>query len=174
MVLFLGFSGSGKTTALTNISRAIAKARWGKIGTIKRIHDKDFSIDSKGKDTWLHAASGASIVVAVAPKEIDIIKKEEDTSTISLQEVLGIFRRSKVDYLLVEGLHQKFEKVRGIKRIICARSEAQAKDLMKLHPRNILFITGKFANKSRGKEINGVPVLYLPRDNAEALRLIGR
>ena len=174
IVLFHGFSGGGKTTALTSISRAIVKARLGKIGTIKRIHDRDFSIDSKGKDTWLHASSGSSVVVAVAPKEIDIIRKEEDTSTVTLQEILWIFRRSKVDYLLVEGLHQKFEKDKQVERIICAKNEAQAKDLIKIHDGNILFVTGKFANKSHGKEIDGIPVLSLPRDNAKALRLIGR
>ncbi|MGA2876111.1 MAG: molybdopterin-guanine dinucleotide biosynthesis protein MobB [Nitrososphaerales archaeon] len=174
IVLFHGFSGGGKTTALTSISRAIVKARLGKIGTIKRIHDRDFSIDSKGKDTWLHASSGSSVVVAVAPKEIDIIRREEDTSTISLREILGIFTRSKVDYLLVEGLHQKFENARNVKRIICAKNEAQAKDLMKIHHGNILFVTGKFANKSRGKEINGIPVFSLPRDGAKALHLIER
>jgi molybdopterin-guanine dinucleotide biosynthesis protein MobB len=173
-VLFLGFSGGGKTTALTTIARAMVKGRWGKIGSIKRIHDKDFSIDYEGKDTWLHASSGSSIVVAVAPREIDIIRKEEDTSKIDLQEILGIFRRSRVDYLLVEGLHKKFENVKGVKRIICAKSERQARDLLKINPGSILFITGRFANKLKGSEISGVPVLRLPRDGSKALRLIGR
>lgn len=171
IVLFLGYSESGKTFALTSISRAL-KAKGKKIGTIKRIHDRNFSIDAKGKDTWLHAASGASIVVGFAPKEISIIRKERDTSEVSLKEILGIFQQSKVDYLLVEGLHKKFEKVRGVKRIICARSKTEALSLAKIHTGKILFTTGKFAKGSLRREIGSIPILSFPRDNAKALRLI--
>ena len=171
IVLFLGFSGSGKTTALSSISRALVKGHRGKVGSIKRIHEENFSIDSKGKDTWQHAASGSSVVVAFARKEIDIISKK-DTRSVTLKEILEIFRRSKVDYLLVEGLHKKFENVRGVKRIVCARSQSEAADLIKIHSGKILFVTGKFAKKIHDRKIGSVPILCLPQDNDEALRLV--
>lgn len=173
-MLFLGYSGSGKTTALTNVSRTLVEKGWGKIGTIKRIHDPNFSIDSEGKDTRLHASTGASIVVAFAPKEIDVIRKEKDTSKISIGEVLEIFRRAKVDYLLVEGLHKKFEKVRHVERVICARTEAEATELIKAHPGKILFLAGRFAKGLDKEKICNFPVLLLPRDDVKALQLIGR
>lgn len=172
IVLFLGFSEGGKTTALTAICRAIARRNLGKVGSIKRIHEKNFSIDSSGKDTFLHAESGSSVVMAVSPRELDIISKR-DTSKVTLKELIGVFKRSKVDYLLVEGLHQKFEKVRGIKLIICAKSESQAKELLEMHKGNIVFITGKFTHKAHSKTIGHFPVLTLPRDNSKALSLIG-
>lgn len=174
IVLFLGYSGSGKTTALTSISRTLSRRRWGRIGTIKRIHDRNFSINPKGKDTQLHMSAGASVVVAFALKEIDVMKKVRDTSRVSLRELLGIFRRAKVDYLLVEGLHKKFEKSKRVKRIICARTEAEAKELIKDHPGKILFLTGRFARKIDKRKIGNFQVLSLPRDNVRAIRLIGR
>lgn len=173
IILFLGFSGSGKTTALTCLARAIVKNRLGKVGSIKRVHEDDFTIDSKGKDTWQHAESGSSVVLVFAKKEMDIIRRR-DTRSVRLAEILSIFRRSKVDYLLVEGLHKKFENLRGVERIICAKSESQASELMKMHGGKILFCTGKFTTKSQRREIEGVPVLSLPREARKALRLINR
>jgi molybdopterin-guanine dinucleotide biosynthesis adapter protein len=171
IILFLGFSGSGKTTALTSISSAIRKHHLGKVGSIKRVHEKEFSIDSKGKDTWLHANSGSSVVLVFAKKELDIIKKK-DTRSVKLDEILEIFRGSKVDYLLVEGLHKKFERMKGVKRIVCAKSKLQAIELMKIHRGQILFCTGRFTCRSKTKEINGIPVLRFPRDIGMAIRLI--
>lgn len=173
-MLFLGYSGGGKTTALTNVCRTLYEAGWGKIGTIKRIHDRNFSIDTKGKDTHLHSSAGASVVVAFAPNEIDIIKKEKDTSKVSPREILRIFTEAKIDYLLVEGLHKKFEKVKRVKRVICARSEVEAIELIKAHPGKILFLTGRFAKKIDKTKIVNFPVLSLPRDNIRAIELIGR
>ena len=170
-ILFRGYSGSGKTWALTQTARALVKAKRGKIGTIKGIHDRSFTIDSKGKDTWLHAASGASIVAAFAPKEVDIIRKENASKT-SLEAILGTYRESHVDYLLVEGLHKRMRNLGQVYEIICARNEAEAKKLARVSRHRLLFITGRFARNSRRARIAGVPVLSLPRDNAQALDLV--
>ncbi|MDG6907589.1 MAG: molybdopterin-guanine dinucleotide biosynthesis protein MobB [Nitrososphaerota archaeon] len=171
IVLFLGFSGSGKTTALTCISRAIVKGHLGKVGSIKRVHETNFSIDSKGKDSWMHATSGSSVVMVFAKKELDVIKRES-TRSVSQKEILEVFKRSKVDYLLVEGLHKKFEHARGIKRVICARDRSQAADLIKLHRNKIEFITGKLGNSSNLQSFEGIPILKLPRDVRKAVQLI--
>ena len=171
VVLFLGFSGSGKTWALTAIIRELTNQGF-KVGTIKRIHEPNFSIDVKGKDTWRHASVGASTVLAVAPREIDLIRRYADTSTISTKEILSFFSHSKLDYLFVEGLHAKFERLHGIKRIVCARTQREATELLKLHKGGILFITGRFAEKTKRTEINSTPILSLPRDNSRAVNLI--
>ncbi len=175
IILFVGLSGGGKTTALTTLARGITRANLGKIGTIKRIHERNFSIDdSRGKDTWLHARAGASVILAFAPKEIDIIRKERDTSKIRAKEIIEVFKKTKVDYLLVEGLHKKFESLPTVKQIICARSERQALDLLDLHRGNVIFITGKFASKFTRARVKGIPVLSLPRDIEKALEMISK
>ena len=174
IVLFLGYSNSGKTTVLTALTKGIVKRHLGKVGTLKHIHhDPKFTIDAKGKDTWLHAASGASVVVSLAPEELAIIRKEPRVENLSLDSILSIFRREKVDYVLVEGLYRKFSRRRGVYKIICASTEKQALDLLEEHgTRNIVCITGRIARDSK-KEIRGIPVLRLPRDIGKIIGLIG-
>jgi len=175
IVLFLGFSNSGKTTALTSVASEIVRRRLGKVGTLKHIHhDPDFTIDTKGKDTWLHAASGASIVISLAPSELAIIRREPGVENLSLDNILAIFRREKVDYVLVEGLYRKFSRKRGVSKILCAVSEEQALDLLKEHgSRNVVCVTGKVALKSSQKEIQGIPVLSVSKEIGRILSLIG-
>lgn len=174
VVLFLGFSNSGKTTALTSLASEIVRRRLGKVGTLKHIHhDPDFTIDTKGKDTWLHAASGASVVISLAPSELAIIRKEPGVENLSLDEFLSIFRREKVDYVLVEGLYRKFSRKKGVAKIMCAVSEEQALDLLKEHgSKNVVCITGKVALKNLHKEIQGIPVLNVSKDIRKILSLI--
>ena len=165
VVLFLGYSGSGKTTALTSVAKEIVKRRLGRVGTLKHIHhDPDFSIDTRGKDTWLHAASGASVVISLAPNELAIIKREPGVENLNLDSFLAIFRGEKVDYVLVEGLYRKFSRKRGVSKILCVISEEQALDLLKEHGlKNVVCITGKVAKSSR-REIQGIPVLSVTKD----------
>jgi molybdopterin-guanine dinucleotide biosynthesis adapter protein len=173
VILFLGYSNSGKTTALTSLARAIVKRRLGRVGTLKHIHhDPDFTIDTKGKDTWLHAASGASVVVSLAPKELAIIKKGKDIEELGIDQILSIFRREKVDYALIEGLYRKMSRKRGVVRILCASSAKQAVDLLNQHgSRGVVCITGRIAS-SRKKSLEGLPVFQIPRDAGKILSLI--
>ncbi|MCL4519548.1 MAG: molybdopterin-guanine dinucleotide biosynthesis protein MobB [Thaumarchaeota archaeon] len=122
----------------------------------------------------MHASAGASVVVAFAPKEIDIIRKERSTSKVDVKEILGVFEKAGVDYLLVEGVHKKFRVIGKARRIICARSEQEAENLITIHSDELLFVTGKFAKKSKKREIDNLPILSLPRDGARALDLIGK
>lgn len=171
IVLFRGYSGSGKTWALASIARAIVKANRGKVGSIKGIHERNFTIDSKRKDSWRHAAAGASIIAVIAPNEVDVVKRGSTHDSV-LAEILSEFRKSGVDYLLVEGLHKKFENLNQVREVICARNESEAESLVSLRAGKVLFITGKFAQRSTGGEINHIPVLSLPRDCAVALDMI--
>lgn len=172
-VLFLGYSGSGKTWALTHIAQTLVRTRRAKIGTIKGIHDSGFTIDSRGKDTWLHASAGASIIAAIAPREVDIIRRGRSTEA-SLKEVIRVFKRAGVDYLLVEGLHRRFENSTGVKIVICARSEPEARRLAEAHRQRALFITGRFVGSANAERILGIPLISLPRDLANAIDLMER
>lgn len=165
IALFLGYSG--KTTALTAIARGMKEARWGKVGTLKHVHDR---LDTKGKDTWLHFGSGASIVMAATTSEICIMKRERNQSVDSL---IGMFKNEAVDYLLVEGFFDKFSRRQGVIRILCASSEREALELIKKHGRRrILFITGRIAKKKSPGTLFGMPVLNLPEESKRALKLI--
>lgn len=170
IVLFLGYSGAGKTTAISVLVKALAR-RGETVGTLKHIHDPRFTIDVEGKDTWLHAKSGASIVVALSPNELTLIKKG-DTTKMTFDDILPFFRDAGIRYLFAEGMYRKLQKKRDIVRVLCAGSEKDAIDLLRQHPRPVC-ILGNPSMDASVKSIEHVPVLRLPKDLREVLSLIG-
>ena len=168
MVVFLGYSNSGKTSAIVKVVRQLVK-QVKRVGTLKHIHDKDFTIDTKGKDTWRHAAAGSSTVVALAPKELTVIEKG-DTSNLTIDQLIGIFKSRGVDYLLIEGLYRRLSRRRGVMRILCARSNEEAEELLRIHPKPLCILNRKHP---RGETLAGIPVLSLPRDMPLLMRLMG-
>ena len=116
VILFLGYSGSGKTTAITAVVRALKK-RGKKVATIKHIHDRKFTIDTPGKDTWLHAAAGASIVVSLAATELTVIRRE-DTTHMKLDKIISMLRKERTSYVLIEGLYRRLSTRRGVNRVL--------------------------------------------------------
>ncbi len=169
IVVFLGYSNSGKTTAIVRVVEELAKSGM-KVGTLKHIHDEGFTIDRVGKDTWRHASAGATTVVALAPEEIAIIEKG-DTSEIAIDDLIDIFTSRHVDYLIIEGLYRKLSRRKGVTRVLCARSVEEAEELLAIHPRPVCIL-----NRREGgvKSILGVPILALPRDMKKFMSLIGR
>ncbi len=164
----MGYSNAGKTSAIVSVVGQLVKAG-RKVGTLKHIHDKDFTIDTEGKDTWRHSSAGASTVIALAPNELTIIEKG-DTTGLTLDELFGIFRSRGVDYLLVEGLYRRLSKRRGVTRILCARNLEEAKELLALHPRPVCILN---RGEDKGTAFEGIPVLTLPRDMGNLMSLIG-
>lgn len=171
VVVFVGYSDSGKTTAITTVARAL-KRRGRKVATIKHVHHRDFSIDTPGKDTWLHAAAGSSIVVALAPKELAIIWKM-DTTTMKLDSIIGMLKKEGVEYILVEGLYRKLSTRRDVIRVLCSTTKQQALTILKsMHPKPI-FIAGKLARGRTGESFCDIPLIDFPTDTSIFLRLIG-
>ena len=167
MVVFLGYSNAGKTSAIVNVVGQLVKSG-KKVGTLKHIHDRDFTIDTKGKDTWRHASAGASTVIAIAPNELTIIEKE-DTSDLTIDRLFRIFRARQVDYLIIEGLYRKLSRRRGVVRILCVRTPEEAKELLALHPTPACILNRKETGQAT---IQGVPVLRLPRDLGRLMRIV--
>ncbi|RMF89096.1 MAG: molybdopterin-guanine dinucleotide biosynthesis protein B [Methanobacteriota archaeon] len=91
---------SGKTTAVEELVREF-KRRGLKVGTIKQIHEPDFTIDTVGKDSWRHAEAGADIVVSAAPGEVAAIKRLRDGDRV--KEALALLRGLPLDLVIIEG-----------------------------------------------------------------------
>ncbi|MDA4111588.1 MAG: molybdopterin-guanine dinucleotide biosynthesis protein B [Thaumarchaeota archaeon] len=172
IVSFLGYKESGKTTALEHVCRKLTLDGW-KVGTIKHIHESEFTIDHKGKDTWRHARAGASVVVSVSKKELAVIRKC-NTSEVGLESIFKIFKAEHMDFVLIEGYYKKLakEKRRNITRILCAKNTEDALELLHEHLRPIC-ICGKIA-ESTAKDLLGTPFAKFPRDKSKVMRLIGR
>ena len=91
---------NGKTTTVECLVRELT-TRGFKVGTIKQIHEMDFSMDLEGKDTWRHAKAGAKIVVSAAPSEICAIKNIEGKNRF--KEAMHMLEVESLDYVIVEG-----------------------------------------------------------------------
>jgi len=104
---FYGNSNSGKTTLIEKICRNLKKENL-KIAVIKHIPHKNFSIDSKTKDTGKFKNLGVD-VVAFSPNETAFILGGMNfTDMISKLKNIGSY-----DVILVEGLKkQNIPKIR--------------------------------------------------------------
>ncbi len=109
---------SGKTTTVEYLIRELSKKY--RVGTIKKIHEENFTIDKKGKDSWRHAMAGAKVVVTCAPKEVAVIKKLENENRF--KAALKLLECEPLDIVIIEGLPPM-----DIPIILAARSENDAK-----------------------------------------------
>ncbi|MFQ5800813.1 MAG: molybdopterin-guanine dinucleotide biosynthesis protein B [Candidatus Hydrothermarchaeales archaeon] len=91
---------SGKTTAVEALVRELKK-RGLKVGTIKQIHEQDFSIDKRGKDSWRHVGAGADVVVTASPAEVAAIKRIPGKDRF--QEAVMLLDGQNLDIVIVEG-----------------------------------------------------------------------
>lgn len=135
VVSVTGFHGVGKTRVVVAIVRELTR-RGYKVGTVKHIPEREFTIDQSGKDTWSHAKAGAKVIVSLAPKEVTKIEKR----SARLDEVLDNLQG--LDFVVVEG----FKSATGLARVVVARSEADSSKLR-----------DKFTIACVGRKCLGVP-----------------
>lgn len=110
MLGFAAFSGTGKTTLLTQII-PILIAHELRIGLIKHSHH-DFQIDQPGKDSFRLRAAGASQVMLVSAHRRAIITEIESEREPRLDDELKHLDQSELDLLLVEGFTaEQFPKI---------------------------------------------------------------
>lgn len=115
----VGFKKSGKTRVVEGLVRELAR-RGYRVGTIKHIRERDFTIDRPGKDTWKHAKAGAKLVVSVGPQELATIEKR----SAKLEEITRGLRG--LDFVGVEG----WREFKGIARIAVCRNVSEVKKLV--------------------------------------------
>jgi molybdopterin-guanine dinucleotide biosynthesis protein B len=138
-VVVTGFKKSGKTAVVEGLVREMVK-RGYRVGTIKHISEKEFSIDAPDKDTWRHAKAGASVVVSQAPREVAIITKRPT----KLDEIMSALQR--LDFVILEG----FRESKGMAKIVVPRTAEEVSKLV-----------DKFTIACVGYGKRGMPVLNL-------------
>ncbi|MGR8998362.1 MAG: molybdopterin-guanine dinucleotide biosynthesis protein B [Gammaproteobacteria bacterium] len=107
---FAAFSGTGKTTLLTQII-PILKQQGLCIGLIKHSHH-NFQIDQPGKDSFRLREAGASPVMLVSTHRRAIITEIAPEREPRLDDQLLLFDQSELDLILVEGFKaEQFPKI---------------------------------------------------------------
>ena len=98
---FAAFSGTGKTTLLTQLI-PILRQEGLRIGLIKHSHH-NFQIDQPGKDSFRLREAGASPVMLVSSHRRVIITEFQDIKEPVLDDELLAFDQTDLDLILVEG-----------------------------------------------------------------------
>jgi len=107
---FAAFSGTGKTTLLTQII-PILRQHGLRIGLIKHGHH-DFQIDQPGKDSFRLREAGASPVMLVSRNRRAIITEISPEREPRLDDQLKLFDQAELDLILVEGFKaEQFPKI---------------------------------------------------------------
>ena len=159
-IAVVGGKKSGKTATIESLSKELTQ-RGYKIAAVKHIPEPDFTIDTKGKDTWKFAQSGAKIVVAVSAAEIATIEKTESRN-LSLKAILRKCRDS--DLVLLEGFRELVAEDKSIYKIVVVRSPEETAESLKIF-NPILAFTGPYQPKSGLKRIPYVDI----REDSERL-----
>ena len=160
VIAVVGGQKSGKTATIEILTKELTQ-RGYKIAAVKHIPEPDFTIDTKGKDTWKFARSGAKIVVGVSAAEVATIEKTEFRN-LSLRAILRKCRGS--DLVFLEGFRKLVAEDKSIYKIAVVRSpEEIAESLEIFNP--ILAFTGPYQPKSGLKRIPYVDI----REDSERL-----
>jgi len=107
---FAAFSGTGKTTLLTQ-TIPILKHYGLRIGLIKHSHH-NFQIDQPGKDSFRLRAAGATPVMLVSTHRRAIITEITPEREPRLDDQLKLFDQAGLDLILVEGFKaEQFPKI---------------------------------------------------------------
>ena len=98
---FAAFSGTGKTTLLTQLI-PLLKQKGQRVAVIKHAHH-DFDIDQPGKDSYELRKAGASPMLISSSQRIALMIDHEEAREPELNELINFINPDKVDVILVEG-----------------------------------------------------------------------
>jgi len=142
IVAVIGRSGSGKTSTIEYMISNLSREGFS-VGTIKHVHEPDFTIDTRGKDTWRYGKAGAKVIAIIAPTEVDIIMKSY--SQISLDDIIKKLEEEGLDVIFLEGFHSLIAKRGDVSKIVTAKGEEDLGRIMEGTVPPILAITGMVA-----------------------------
>ena len=100
VVGFAGFSGTGKTTLLTQLL-PLLRAAGQRVAVLKHAHHR-FDIDQPGKDSWRHRQAGAFEVLVVSDQRLALMREYPPGEAPDVHELLARLDAG-VDWVLVEG-----------------------------------------------------------------------
>ncbi|MDH5635444.1 MAG: molybdopterin-guanine dinucleotide biosynthesis protein B [Candidatus Bathyarchaeota archaeon] len=158
IVAVVGSKKSGKTTAVETLVRGLTKKGY-KVATVKHIPETDFTIDTKGKDTWRHAKAGARTVISVAPNELTVIRKV-DTTKYSLEQLVTECE-DDVEIIILEGFKKLIGQNLTVPKIVAVKTTDEVLEASG-HYEPILTLVGPVPTEAAKLKIPYVDVLKEP------------
>jgi len=128
IIAVVGSRKSGKTTTVETIVKELTKKGY-RVATVKHIHEPNFTIDAKGKDTWRHAQAGAQITVGVSQNELATIKKAE-TAKYSLSDITQNCE-DNTDIIILEGFRNLIAQDQTVPKVVTAKNQDEIKEAMR-------------------------------------------
>ena len=158
IVAVVGNSNSGKTTAVEVLIKGLTEKGF-KIGSAKHIPDPEFTIDTKGKDTWKHARAGADTVLSVGQNELAVIKKV-DTTKLKLKQIVAEFS-DEIDIIVLEGFKRLVGEDSSIPKLVTINTMYDVKAAINGY-KNILAFIGLAPDNKMEIKIPIIDVLKGP------------
>ena len=128
-------------------------------------------MDKEGTNTWRYAKAGSKVIAAISPDEIAIIKKT-DAALHDLDQVIGLLEKEQLDIIIIEGFHSLIAQRADIPKIITAKDLDDLQRTLKGTSKPILAITGVIAHKKPKTNELKIPLIDLPAEGEQLLKLI--
>ena len=170
VVAAVGMSGSGKTVTLEYLISHLSADGY-RIGSIKHVHHKGFTMDKVGTNTWRYAQAGSKVIVAISPEEIDIIKKTR-LSLYDLDDIIALLEREKLDIVFIEGFHSLIAKRQDVPKIVTAKDENGLEQTLEGTLNPIIAVAGIVAQNIASQTYRNVPVIKIPEEGQKLVDLI--
>ncbi|QUM80655.1 molybdopterin-guanine dinucleotide biosynthesis protein B [Moritella sp. 5] len=107
---FAAFSGTGKTTLITQLLPELTK-RGLRIGMVKHSHH-DIEMDNPNKDSYKLRKAGACQMVLASPHRTVLFVEQDEPTEPALITQLNWLNTNELDLVLVEGFrHEAFTKI---------------------------------------------------------------
>lgn len=170
IVAAVGVSGSGKTMTNEYLISQLSVEGF-RIGAIKHVHHKGFTIDKEGTNTWRYAKAGSKVIVAISPEEIDIIKKTEGELS-NLDQIITFLKNEGIDIIFIEGFHSLIAKRADVIKIIAAKDQTGLEQTLEGTVEPILAITGVFSKNINISTFNNIPIIKIPEEGQKLIKLL--
>jgi molybdopterin-guanine dinucleotide biosynthesis protein B len=128
VIAVVGSRHSGKTTTTEAIIKGLVKKGY-KTATAKHIHQKDFTIDTKNRDTWKHTKAGAQTTIAVAQNELTTIRKI-NTTKLTIKDITHNCP-SDTDVIILEGFRGLIAQDQTVPKIVTAKNKTEINEAQK-------------------------------------------
>ena len=148
VVAIVGSKKSGKTTTVENLIREFVKRKY-RVAAIKHVSEKDFTIDTPGKDTWRFAQAGAQTIVSASANEVATIEKKP-LEVFSVDDLLK--KCAGNDFVFTEGFKWLMSRKQDIQKVVVVKSAQEVENALKLfYP--ILAFSGPYSSRGVNDQV---------------------